>query len=603
MTTFQDLTSDFPDDLPLRHALEQSSIFGDLSAELIIDLVNSMKVMVIKGGERLLTQGKDSNSMLVVISGRLLAVRRAPDGSSKRLAEIGPGSSVGEVGLVLQQPRAADVLAIRDTSVAQLYREDFEQLLNLHPVELNRAIARKIFEYSVIQPNKPASSGATAYAVVPLDDKVDVSNFCLQFKQALATHGDVYHFTPDEGETLHQGEGASLASNRAIAKLEQQFDALLYETPKGLTPWSHLAVRQADKVIFLASPEIDPTTQDLSSPLFSGPGFEMVHKSMVILHSNVADKPTVDLRWHNTFELNRLYPVRLSCDEDMQRLGRFMTNNAVGLVLGGGGARGFAHVGVLQALTEANIPIDMICGNSMGALIAAQYANGTPIDQLTHTTQAFAKGGERPTLPIHSIFGGNRVRRDLIKMFGDVQIENQWRQLFVVSCNLSHATVHVHDHGPLWEGVLASNSPAAVAPPVIHNGDFLVDAALLDNVPVESMRKKLGFGTVIAVDVDVRDELRVSPSIKKVNPWKMLWQRLFVKNAKYIPGILDILNRSGHLGGLMRRKESMAMADFYLQPPVSKFALMGYSKGPKIADAGYRYTLAKIEKWLERDKH
>lgn len=599
MTTPFNPIQDANDRLPLRRAMEQSSIFGDLSEELLFDLSNCMKILAIKGGERILTQGKAANSLLIVISGRLLAVRRHEDGTTQRLGEISPGSTVGEVGLVLNQPRTADVLAIRDSSVAQLYREDFEQLLQIHPIELNRAIARKIFEYSAIQPGKPPTSGGTPFALVPLDESVDIRQFCLDFKRTLQYYGSVCHIDADAGQSFHHDDDATLASNRKLGEQEQSYDFLLYEATAECNPWSHLTVRQADKIIFIAGPDTDPHSIDLSRPQFSGPGFEMVHKSLVVLHPPIAAKPKVNLAWHDVLDLHRIYPVRQSNKQDIARLGRFMTDNAVGLVLGGGGARGFAHVGVLKALFEEKIPVDMICGNSMGALIAAQYANGTPIDQLTDITKAFAKGGERPTIPVHSIFGGNRVRRDIIKMFGDTNIHELWLQTFMVSCNLSNASIHVHDTGPLWEAVLASNSPAAVAPPVIHNGDLLVDAALLDNVPVESMRQKLGFGTVIAVDVDVKNELRVSPTVKTVNPWKLLWQKLFVRNRKYIPSIFDILDRSGHLGGLMRRESSKAMADFYLQPPVSEFSLMGYGKGDKIAEKGYQYTKDAILKWRE----
>lgn len=600
MDTFPDpnLTPDV--ELALRHSLEQSNIFGDLSFELICDLINSMKVIALKGGERMLTQGKSSNSMLIVISGRLLALRRNADGSSRRLAEIGPGSSVGEVGLVLQQPRAADVVAIRDSSVAQLYREEFEQLLKIHPVELNRVIARKMFEYSNIQSGKPVNAGGTAYAVVPLDQGIDYTDFCRDLEKSLKHHGSVILISSEHGEQMHDNEGVSIESNQKLAKLEHEYDSLIYQASDTTNPWSQLAVRQADKVIFLVTPNTDIKSICFDLPMFFGAGFEMVRKSLVIIHPKATETPKVNQQWREVIDLHRIYPVRSGHREDFARLGRFMSDNAIGLVLGGGGARGLAHVGVLKALNEFKIPVDMICGNSMGALIGAQYANGTPIDELIGKTQRFTKGGERPTIPIHSIFGGNRMRRDLQKMFGDATIEAQWLQLFTVSCNLSHATVHVHDSGPVWQAVLASNSPAAVVPPVIHNGDLLVDAALLDNVPVESMRQRLGFGTIIAVDVDVQDELKVSPSIERVNPWKLLWQRLFVKEAKYIPGILDILNRSGHLGGLMRRDASKAMADFYLQPPVRKFSLMGYSKGEQIAKAGYDYTKARIKRWQSK---
>ena len=584
----------------LRRVLEQSSIFGDLSTELISSLVTKMQVTLVRGGDKVITQGAESNSMMIVVSGRLITIYQQPDGTRKKLMEITPGSNVGEVGLVLNQPRSADVLAIRDSSIATLNREDFQQILKQHPIELNQAIARRIFEYSNIMPKKPPCSGATAYTVIPLDKRLNSQQFCQQLKQALAHHGSVHLYTAEHGERLHKDIKATTQSNLEISTLEQQHDALIYECSDYHTPWSQMAARQADKIIFLVCPDTNPKDIDQTANLFNIAGFEIVSKSMVVLHPQNTQTPKVNLAWYSNVELKRIYPVRENNSEDHQRLARFLTDNAVGLVLGGGGARGFAHVGVLKALQEANIPVDMICGNSMGALIAAQYANGTKIEQLTETTKDFAKGGERPTIPIHSIFGGNRVRRDLQKMFATARFENQWIQTFVVSCNLSQATIHIHNSGPMWEGVLASNSPAAIAPPVIHNGEFLVDAALLDNVPVESMRQTLGFGKVIAVDVDVKNELKVAQSITKVNPWKLLWQRLFVKDAQHIPGIFEILNRSGHLGGLATREASKTMADHYLQPPVSTFSLMGYSKGDQIAEKGYVYTKQEIAKWHKK---
>ncbi len=583
----------------LRRSLEQSRVFGDLGVELIDDLVKTMEVSVIPGGQQLFGQGDASDSLLVVISGRILASRKL-DGKTQRLAEIGPGSSVGEVGLVLQQPRAADVVAIRDTSVASLTREQFEQVLKRHPVEFNRAITRTLYSFTTQAQSRPPTIGATAIAVVSLDRRIDTTELCLGIAKSLGKYGKTYHFTPQEGEAFHTGTGASAESNDHLNHLEQCFDYLLYEASSETTPWSHLAVRQADQLILVAGFDSGPTVvTSQNADLLSGPGFDMVRKSLVLLHPAKTKSPKVDLSWRKTFELDRIYPVRNANKEDVQRLVRFMTDRAIGLVLGGGGARGMAHIGVLKALHEKGVPIDMVCGNSMGALIGAQYASGTEVDKLLQTTTAFVRGGEHPALPLVSLLSGNRVRRDLHRMFGEIPIENLWQPFFAVSCNLSRANIKVHDQGPLWLAVLASNSPAGIVPPVVSDGDLLVDAALLDNVPVKAMREKLGFGTLIAVDVDVAEELTVDPALEKLTGWQVLRQRLFGKNEARLPGIIDVLNRSGHLGGLAHRESSKALADHYLQPPVSKFALMGYSKGQAIADTGYEYAIDEIQDWPE----
>ena len=597
--------SNVEDNKRLRRSLEQSRVFGDLDASLITNLVNTMTIMVIPGGEQLLRQGEASDSLLVVVSGRLLASRRLPDGTSQRLAEIGPGSSVGEVGLILQQPRAADVVAIRDTSVARLTHQQFEQLLIQHPVALNRAISRTIFEYSRQSTSRPPTIGATTFAVVALDASVNTSELCIGISKALAKYGRVNHLTPTEGEKFHTGTGASRQSNDRLNDLEQQFDYLLYEASAQPTPWSKLAIRQADQLILVANADTDPwqlilndsSGDSLLDGTLDGTTATMARKSLVLLHSANAATPTVNPRWQKNLELERIYPMRVGRERDEQRLVRFMTDNAVGLVLGGGGARGLAHVGVLKALHESNIPIDMVCGNSMGALIGAQYVYGTEIDQLVESTRRFVRGGERPTFPLFSLLSGKRVRRDLKRMFKDIAVESLWRPFFAVSCNLSRAVIKVHETGPLWQSVLASNSPAGILPPVILNGDLLVDAALLDNVPVSAMRQRLRFGTLIAVDVDVSEELTVDPKLERLTGWQVLRQRLFHRKETRLPGIVDLLHRSGHLGGLAHRDASRAMADHYLQPPTAKFALMAYGKGEEIAQTGYRYAMEQIAQW------
>lgn len=127
----------------------------------------------------------------------------------------------------------------------------------------------------------------------------------------------------------------------------------------------------------------------------------MKRKHLALLHQSQAERPGDMPAWQIERDLERIYPLRAGRQRDYARLARFLTNRAVGVVLGGGGARGFSHLSVLRALEENGIPIDLLGGNSMGALIGAQYACGLPIDEIRERTQRFALGGERPTLPLH----------------------------------------------------------------------------------------------------------------------------------------------------------------------------------------------------------
>jgi NTE family protein/lysophospholipid hydrolase len=322
------------------------------------------------------------------------------------------------------------------------------------------------------------------------------------------------------------------------------------------------------------------------------------------MHASNCDQPELPTPWLTERNVERVYPLRAGSITDSEHLARFLIGRAVGVVLGGGGARGFAHLGVLKALAEANIPTDLIGGNSMGALIGAQLACGASLEQILPQTAHFASGGERLTVPLVSLVSGRRVERDLKRMFGERLIEGLWRPFFAAACNLSRGSTTVQDRGLLWRAVLASNSPAGLFPPVLYNGELLVDGAILENVPVLPMRMRLGAplerrhgnGSVIAIDVDVRTNLQADAGLTRLTPMSTLMRHLRA-SAPASPSIAEILYSAGHIGGASRRGQTMAQANHYLEPPVAQFPLMAYERAAEIAEAGYRYATEKISQW------
>ncbi|GAB6041526.1 cyclic nucleotide-binding domain-containing protein [Endothiovibrio diazotrophicus] len=578
----------------LSQALRDSVVFSDLEPPLLRDLETTMALATVRAGAPVLREGEPSDSMVMVVSGRLRASRTV-DGVTERLAEIGPGEGAGEAGMVLRQPRSADVVAVRDSTLAWLPREPFERLLARHPVALNRAVARVIFQFAR-GAVRPLRHSARTLAVVPLHAGPAAGRFARELCDALSSAGRAHLLTPAEGRALHAGEGAAAIGR--LSDLEHRYDYLIYEAEAEPTPWSCQAARQADHLLLVADAGADPAPWPIERALAGEPGFGVVRKSLVLIHHAPGGAPPPTGRWRAGRDLERVYPLREGERGDVERLARFLSDRAVGVVLGGGGARGFAHIGVLRALAEAQIPVDIIGGNSMGALIAAQYALGLPLAEIQRWTRKFILAGEMPALPLVSLVAGRRLERDLRARFGETAIEAMWHPYFAVSCNLSRAAMRVHDEGPLWQAVLASNSPAGILPPVVQGGDLLVDGALLDNVPVEAMRERIGGGPLIAVDVDVREELSVDPSLSRIPVWQALKQRLRgVEAPERLPGIVDLLTRAGHIGGLARRERQIELADHYLQPPVSGFPMLGYRRNEEIAEVGYRYAAVQIAAW------
>jgi predicted acylesterase/phospholipase RssA/CRP-like cAMP-binding protein len=594
-----------------------SPVFGALGNPVIQALANALEPITALGGSTVVAEGESSDSMMFVLSGSLRVSRRGASEGLRLYNEIRPGMSFGEVGLILRQPRAADVVAVRDSMLAVLHRADFENLLARYPVEINQAFVRTVYNHLRHTEESSSHRHAQTFVVVPLVEGTVGREVAASLAHAFTKLGRTHLLKPPQALEEHHGTlgnstpspGSAPSSVAAQDALEEGSDFLVYEAQSVASDWTLSAFRQADQVIFVAAPDTPHHEHALERLLKAQPAFPMKRLHLVVLHEANAIVPCSTKSWHAGRKLERIYPLRSQRDDDFDRLARFLTGKAVGVVLGGGGARGFAHVGVLRALKECGVPVDLIGGNSMGALIAAQYAQGVALDDIIAKTRKFAQGGEHPTLPLISLVSGKRVSRDLHRMFGDTEIDRLWIPFFASACNLTQGCTTVQDSGPLWRAVLASNSPAGLLPPVLHNGDMLVDGAILENVPVAAMRQRLGTplerrrgnGTIIAIDVDVLEPMRVDPSLTRLSVWKAL-KGYFDPAPSRSPGIADILYRAGHIGGLNQRSRTIAQADHYLEPPVSGFTMMGYRKAEEIAQVGYLYAMGHVEQWKNLDQ-
>lgn len=577
--------------------LRGSRVFGQLDEAVLADLARFLVRQDVRGGHQVLREGDPSDSMLFVLSGRLRVTRTNADGSLLLYNEISVGEGVGETGMILQQPRTADVTAVRDSTLAVLHSDDFEALLKLRPLAVNRVFSQAIYNHLRHGAQVAQRQLAQSFVVVPLHVGAPADAVARSLTAAFAKTGRARHLPPPAPGAEGQEEG-----NRSDA-LEEQFDHLVYEAEPRPSEWTRRAFRQADQVIYVTRSDAPLGVDALEQQLSREPGYMLKRKHLVLVHAPDAQAPHEVRRWLAGRACERVYPVRTDHVEDFARLARFLTGTAVGVVLGGGGARGYAHLGILRALQEAGIPIDMVGGNSMGALVGAQYACDVPLDEIMRNTQAFAAGGERLTLPLISLVSGFRVERDLRRMFGERSVDSLWRPFFAAACNLSKGHTTVQDTGPLWRAVLASNSPAGLFPPVLHKGDLLVDGAILENVPVGAMRMRLGTplerrrgnGTIIAIDVDVQEDLAVADGLPRLSRRSALKGLLTRKQTQ--PGIVEILYRAGHIGGLHQRAATVAQADHYLEPPVAGYSMMEHKRAPEIVEAGYRYAVERIAQW------
>jgi predicted acylesterase/phospholipase RssA/CRP-like cAMP-binding protein len=582
--------------------------FAAFSPAAIEDLLPQLALTQVSGGEILFRAGDDGDAMYVVLSGRMRASVESCDGAEEVIREIARGESIGELALLTGEPRSATIRAIRDTDLATLSRSAFERAVSAEP-KLIRQIAVQLASRQHAG-GEGASSGSNVrtMAIVPLDASHDANAFAPLLAAALAAIGPTMLVSREIMKTRY-GLNFSAGGENPVgeAQLTARLDALetdhrmlVYQADGNLTTWTKRCIRQADLILLIrrvdlaaADRELDSIQKYLAScaitarvelVMLCGPSFDPVLASAHRLAAPSA---------------SAIHHIVSSDPADTARLARLVTGNGVGLALSGGGARGFAHIGVIRALAERGIPIDYIGGTSMGAVIAAQHALGWDWQTMARVNREEwprCKPQRNYTLPLVALNSARRMDEMLRRMFGEVEIENLHKKFFCVSSNLTTAAAKVHLEGKLWKAVRSSVSIPGIGPPAIENGEILVDGGLVDNLPVEPM-KRLCQGRVYAVDVSEQVEFR--SKLKEsytVSGWNVLWQRLnpFIEKPD-MPNILNTLYRTVTVGGIRAIDSAKSRADFCFEPPVSSFGVFEWSCIDRVIDVGYRYALRKLE--------
>jgi NTE family protein len=373
--------------------------------------------------------------------------------------------------------------------------------------------------------------------------------------------------------------------------VESANDFVVYVADPTPTVWSKLCLRQADALLLVAraaDPEGDwPVLAALPEARVA-----LQRAEIVLLHED-GFTPGAARRWLAHKPGLNHHHVRNSAD--VARVSRLLTGHGVGLVLSGGGARGFAHLGVVRALTESGIPIDVVGGTSIGAIMAAGVAAGWKFDDMrTRFKRTFVDTNPLNdyTLPLVSLVRGRKVGRLLRQEFGSIDIEDLPLPYFCVSSNLTTGRSSIHRSGELWRWLRASVAIPGVLPPVFNKGEVLVDGGAINNLPVDVMRE-LGRGPIVGVDVGADRAFNTDMDESEVPPlWKIVqWFR----GKKRRVNILQILWRAGMINTSANTLAHREMTDLLLQPPLEQIDMLNWKAFDRAIESGYLYALERIQ--------
>lgn len=558
----------------LRRFLAGLPLFSGLPSAALAQLCAQVERVHLPGGTALFDQGDPSDALYVLFWGRLAAWRRGGDGEVRRLGHIAPGGFVGETGLLLEQSRTATVTSLRDSELLRWSKANFEQVMSQYPIAMLR-LAREALSRYAEAVDRPAL--ARCFAVLPSSPGMDVGSFTSRLAAALGASGEI--------RIIYAGQARNRGS-AWYALQEQQVAGVIYVGD--LDPvWRDRCARQSDVVLMLADASVDPATAVPPPASIS----EHTPKHLVLLQH---DAPP----YRGTRAWLDAYPSvtahhHVHNDTDVARVARLLAGQAVGLVLSGGGARGFAHVGVLRVLQRLGVHIDYVAGCSAGAIIAAGFAAGwDDAHQVRALRTAFVDDNPLSdiTLPLVAIHRGRKASTLLQNAFGETAIEDLPLPFFAVSSNLTSGSLYVHDRGPLWLALRASTAIPGVVPPLFHDHSVLVDGGVIDNLPVATLRQRIG-GHIIAVDVGGNYRIDTTLEEAWLPPW---WKQIPMQwGKKTYPGIAQLLWRAVMVNSDASAARQRRQSSILLKPDLSGIDLFDWKAFDQLVAVGEKHAASR----------
>jgi NTE family protein len=541
--------------MPHESPLSASPLLGALTPRVQEELLAAAETTRLPAQEWLFREGEPGDRLYLVRAGRLRVVSER-DGRGRVLRLLGPGAVLGELAVLTGAPRSAAVQAVRDAELLEIDGERFQDLLQQSPelaAGLATALAAQIQRGGTVEP----AEAPTAVVAIVAVAEVAGDRARDELSRAFATLGDTVSLAGAVTEAAEAWDWG-----RQLAELEREHDHVLLHAELDGSDWSRFCLRQADRIVVL-TPAAPPP------PILEAPG----GCDVLFL-----EPPTTDdvAAWHARGDVraHHVVPVDTELPASAARVARRLTGQSLGLVLSGGGARAFAHIGVLEVLEGEGLEVDRLGGCSMGAFIGAMAAlgwkPGTMVDVCRRELAQRAPFSDY-TIPRHSLIRARRAASMLRRMFGELALEQLARPLYTISADLLSSRMVIHRTGSIVDTVGASMAIPGLAPPVSRQSQLLVDGGVLNNLPVDVMVADEP-GPVVAVDVMRRlDSSGVD-----------------LAQGPLLPTIVETLSRATVLGSVERAEANRALAHVLIAPDVHDVSLRGFRNLDRVVDAGRR---------------
>ncbi len=600
-------------------------IFGEFDTTMLTLLEPMLEWVEVGGGEILFRQNEDGDSLYFVISGRLQAFVTDDQNKTQVIGEIIRGETVGEMAIFTGDPRSATIIALRDSVLVKLSKNAFELVIAAYPAVSMNVTKLIINRLRTSQgerhaPKKPVNICVVDLHEDPMHPRKEAIGFAKTLHQLLQPKGPVCIITsqlindqfgqPDFAQAKKSDPGAYRELSKWLDDQESQHEFMLYVPDSATegnepTEWTKRCLRQSDEILLLADAR---QSSDLTTieQTYLATCQATIPRTLILRHPAATAHPSNTAQWLCARpSVKTHYHIRTGQDRDMARLARILSGTAIGFVLAGGGAKGFAHIGVLRALQEWGIPIDVVGGTSVGGLVAAAFSFDESVDTVTrHLRKAalFNPTKDYNLLPLISLIRGRRIKQMLQTCISDFTgrpdtgIEDSWLTFFTLSSNYTQAREEVHTRGSLLKYLRATAAIPGVFPPIIQGDDLLVDGGAFNNFPADVMSRTV-VGKVIGVDLNI-DKPRKLNLDEIPGPAALFRDRFRPKMGKKyrLPSLISIMLNSTLLYSSARRNQNIRFTDLYFNPDVSRFGMMSWASYDFIVDKGYEHAKEVLQK-------
>ena len=546
--------------------------------------------------------------MLIILTGRVRVTHH--DGETKQiLGEKGRNTLIGELALLNNQQRSATIIAIRGTSVGEIDRTLFEDLIAHSPTfarQLMLLIAKR--QQENLESRAVQQPTSMNYTLIPTHSNVDVDTFIQDLQPHLAKHGTVLIVRPADMNNFYGLDDAmtqvpTAMFQQRMNELEEAYDYVVFVVEEN-QDWAHRAVENSDRVLLVGLSDNDPTPQSFEQQVVQQSPHQ--RHELILLHAPETVQPAGTAAWLAPRDLFRHHHIRQKDDSHYARVARILTGNGIGLVLGGGGARGYAHIGIIKAMDEAQIPVDAIGSVSMGAVVGGAMLSSLHTDDVAGTILASGEkyGSKKAlldtTIPISAMMRSKKVSEAVHSICGDLNIEDGWVPFYCISTNLTRYRLNTHWHGKLHRAIRASLSIPGVFSPVVRDGDLVVDGGVINNFPVDIMREFLEGGTIIGSVVqsgkskrsyEIQDNIDgIRAFLSRFVPWM---------EKKRVPSIVKTIMASSSVNAYAQQPTYRKNTDFLLETVTTPYGSLDFDDIWELVNMGYERHKDPIQQWAE----